>query len=117
MKQVAGETGSVWESWRVRQAEGETGACEVPTCSTDPLQVAGQLSLYLLLSPQLQELLSLLHSLSLLGKLPAHTRTHTRTPTHRQARTRTHTKHNTESVPARDCGASSRIPLPANYNY
>lgn len=38
------------------------------TCFTDPLKVSVELPLYLLLSPQLEELAPVLHSLPLFGK-------------------------------------------------
>lgn len=43
------------------------------TCFADPLQVSVELSLNLLLSPQLEELAPVLHSLSLFGKFTADT--------------------------------------------
>lgn len=43
------------------------------TCFADPLQVSGELSLDLLLPPKLQELLPLLHTLSLFGKFSVET--------------------------------------------
>ena len=43
------------------------------TCFADPLQVSVELSLNLLLSPQLEELAPVLHSLSLFGKFTVDT--------------------------------------------
>lgn len=50
-------------------------ACQCTlTCFADPLQVSVELSLNLLLSPQLEELAPVLHSFSLFGKFTAGTR-------------------------------------------
>lgn len=53
---------------------GASSVCQCAlTCFADPLQVSVELSLNLLLSPELEELAPVLHSLSLFGKFTVDT--------------------------------------------